>query len=148
MLNKCCILACVTSWTSVSARLPKNAGSRWPCGGKAHQTGTIAPFPAQGFAQRPCLRFHARQAKPNSNLGAQCCAQGLPNSIGARVPCDPRTVGQTPKKRGCPMIHAWPAKLDSNLGARCAQGLPNGIATRVPYVPRRACQTPKKRRGP
>ena len=117
-------------------------------GGKKHTiTRAIAPFPAQSFAQRHCLRFRARQANPNSNLGAQC-AHGPPNNIGARVPCDPRTVCQTPKTRGCPMIRARPAKLDSNLGAQCAQGLPNSVDTQVPYVLCRACQTPKKRRGP
>ena len=126
MVNKCCILACVTSQTAAVGRLAnKKRAPDGLAGAKTHQTGAIAPFPAQGFAQRPCLRLRARQANPNSNLGTQ-----------------------TPKKRECPMIHAWPAKLDSNLGAQCAQGLPNSVDTQVPYVLCRACQTPKKRRGP
>ena len=100
MVNKCCILACVTSQTAAVGRLAnKKRAPDGLAGAKTHQTGAIAPFPAQGFAQRPCLRFRARQANPNSNLGTQ-----------------------TPKKRECPMIHARPAKLDSNLGAQRAQG--------------------------
>ena len=85
-------------------------------GTKAHHNWPIAPFPAQGFAQRPCLRFHARQAKPNSNLGAQCCAQGLPNSAATQVPYVPRAC-QTPKKRGGPMIHAGSTKQCCDAGA-------------------------------
>ena len=147
MLNKCCILARVTSQTSVVGRLSKNRGLPMASrGAKTHHNWPIAPFPAQGFAQRPCLRFHARQAKPNSNLGAQCCAQGLPNSAATRVPYVPCRACQTPKKHGCPTIRAGPAKLNSNLGA--AQGPSNSVATRVPYVPRGACQTPKKRGCP
>ena len=100
MVNKCCILACVTSQTAAVGRLAnKKRAPDGLAGAKTHQTGAIAPFPAQGFAQRPCLRFRARQANPNSNLGTQ-----------------------TPKKRECPMIRARPAKLDSNLGAQRAQG--------------------------
>ena len=85
-------------------------------GTKTHHNWPIAPFPAQGFAQRPCLRFHARQAKPNSNLGAQCCAQGLPNSAATQVPYVPRAC-QTPKKRGGPMIHAGSTKQCCDAGA-------------------------------
>ena len=85
-------------------------------GAKTHHNWPIAPFPAQGFAQRPCLRFHARQAKPNSNLGAQCCVQGLPNSAATQVPYVPRAC-QTPKKRGGPMIHAGSTKQCCDAGA-------------------------------
>ena len=128
-------------------QIPKKRGLPMASQGQSAPNWHNCTVPAQGFAQRPCLRFHVRQANPNSNLCAQC-AHGPPNNIGMRVPCDPRTVCQTPKTRGCPMIRARPAKLDSNLGAQCAQGLPNSVDTQVPYVLCRACQTPKKRRGP
>ena len=88
MLQKRCVLACVTIDQTLLPEIPKNRGLPMASRGtKTHQIEAIAPFPAQSFAQRPCLRFHARPvmrawtAKRHRSASALGSAHGSPNSV-------------------------------------------------------------------
>ena len=128
-------------------QIPKKRGLPMASQGQSAPNWHNCTVPAQGFAQRPCLRFHVRQANPNSNLCAQC-AHGPPNNIGMQVPCDPRTVCQTPKTRGCPMIRARPAKVNSNLGAQCARGPAKRHCNASALCSTQGLPNPKETQGP
>ena len=117
MLNKCCILACVTSQTSVVGRLSKNRGLPMASRGQKRTiTGQLHRFPRRALRNALALGSTRSRPTPNSNLGTQRCAQGLPNSAATQAPyvpkaCqnpketrgahDPRRVHQTVLRRGC-----------------------------------------------